>query len=143
MSVEEVFDKFAALYPDLDLKLASGYPSHEKSDVDVALLTDRVDLFEGFTVEHYNGDIIYSTEFMGREVNVYTTTDPKTAARGVTHRKNELKLAAKYPLLLAEVIKLKANGVKTEPAWIQAMGLVVECPYEAMLEDLSEVDIKF
>ena len=143
MSVEEVFDKFVTLYPDLDLDNASGYPSDcsKRSDVDIALfLPNRVEnLFEGFTVEHYNGDVIYTTDFMGREVNVYTTTNVKTAARGVTHRKNEIKLAEGRPLLLAEVIKLKCQGIKTEPAWIQAMGLIVKCPYEAMLEDLTEL----
>ncbi len=152
-TVELVFSEFIKSFnhPELPLRLASGCPSDAKgyltSDDDISLLHENYNkldtLFPGFEKKEYPDEpsCIYSTMFMGREVNIYATPSEKLANRSVIHRQNELELANYCPKLLAEVCKLKRQGYGTEPAWVKVLGLDGD-PYELMLESRLELGIE-
>lgn len=150
-TVEAVFDTFKKLFeekhPDYKdrFKLASGCPSDAKidslSDVDISLLDDNYASLDKLfpspkftkTPHETKPSCIYSIEFMGREVNIYATSDPAIANRSVTHRNNELELAKACPILLGMVVELKRTGLGTEKAWARVLHLDGD-PYEAMLK---------
>lgn len=145
MSVELVFERFANRYPNLHILLASGYPSDvgKVSDVDIGYFTPdhaKLDhLFPNATKKSKETVTIYSIQYLGREVNVYATSDIKLANRAVIHRRNEIELSKLRPELLPKVIELKLKGVKTEPAWVQALGITTDDPYETMLNNNREL----
>lgn len=154
MCVEVVFvlfkQNFEERYPEHkgNMKLASGYPSDiipgKLSDVDISfLIDDHANLEHIFPKELFTKDTkfpqrtIYTRIFRGREVNVFCTNDKKLYMKGVILRRNQHMLAINFPLLTAKVKKYKAMGsindipVSTTYAWVKALELKINHPYEA------------
>lgn len=138
MSVKEVFDEFAKLYPQYDMELASGVPEDvgELSAVDIVLfeIDHADDVFPGFLVEREAASTTYSTVFMDREVNIYVTNDLDLYENALVRRQHELFLSYNFPKLLQRVTNYKLEGMKTVPAWAAALELDAIDPYAALLK---------
>lgn len=65
----------------------------------------------------------------GRDVSVCASNDI-AVMRSVVHRKNELILN-KFPLIVQAAVVYKLNGLKTEPAYIRALGIEMNDDSEA------------
>jgi hypothetical protein len=99
------------------------------SDVDIVYMNEKYDELEHiFNTRIFRKEIqkdkkrcFYSAKLYGREVNILATNDPDKL-RSIKHRETELMLN-KYKFISAVAIGLKSNGVKTEPAYVQALGI--------------------
>lgn len=108
------------------------------SDVDISYYTRKPhDLLAHFPTgtkaERDDARTIYAIPGYARPVNLYATQDLRRAKRALKHRTTELALQAQYPELAAKAYELKRNGLGTEKAWAQVLGIQTD-PYEALLD---------
>ncbi len=108
------------------------------SDVDIAYFTKRPHellqwMPEGTTREERDPKhSIYSVPGYDRPVNFYATMDAAHAVRAPSHRATQLALAREYPQLAEQAHTLKTEGLGTEKAWAQLLGVEGDV-YEEMM----------
>ncbi|WP_127499241.1 DUF4269 domain-containing protein [Paenibacillus glycanilyticus] len=78
---------------------------------------------------------VYKANFRyeGFEFELFGQPVPVTKQHAYLHMVVEAELLKRNPDLRARVIRLKSQGIKTEPAFAQLLGLEGD-PYEALLE---------
>ena len=145
-SITHTFEQFKKNYK-IDMHLASGGLADCKgrgsSDVDVAVLHKDYDhlenVFVGFKKTSKEKRTIYSTRYLGREVNVYCTSDEKIFMRAQIHRRNELLINKHFPIVfLLATFNKRLEGVGTEEAYCRAIGVSSD-PYEYLLQDFDVI----
>lgn len=120
----------------------------EGSDIDIACSASDLGVFavharEKF--EHFDAFEIHEIQHLAEpaclasfnalnwDIEVFCQTMPTREQWGVRHFHIEQRLLKLFPALKSKVITLKQEGMKTEPAFAQLLGLKGN-PYEAMLE---------
>jgi hypothetical protein len=96
------------------------------SDVDVIIFDEDIEPGE---------DKIFVLHGYDRPVHVRSSCD-LLRLRSVDHRRIELKLESKFPALTEKARAAKADGLSTEAAWANVLGLEGD-PYEAMADEAS------
>nr|WP_202113063.1 DUF4269 domain-containing protein [Paenibacillus sp. MMS18-CY102] len=71
-------------------------------------------------------------EYSGLEFELFGQPKPLEQQYAYLHMVIEHHLLLRYPHIRAEIIRLKQDGMKTEPAFAQVFGLEGD-PYEALL----------
>lgn len=130
----------------------------EDSDIDIACSASDLSVFavharEKF--EHFDAFEIHEIQHLAEpacvakfhalnwDIELFCQTMPTREQWGVRHFHIEQRLLKLFPVLKSKVITLKQDGMKTEPAFAQLLGLKGD-PYTAMLEleIMSDDDIK-
>lgn len=119
-----------------------------ESDIDIACTAPDLDRFSAimreefgkmaaFTLrrmEHFSPPaVVASFKAMGWEIELFCQTIPTECQRGVRHFRIEKRLLALAPSLLEAVMRLRRQGLKTEPAFAKVLSLSGD-PYVALLE---------
>lgn len=146
LSVEDTFHKFINKYNNLNMKLASGGLMDVKgiSDVDISLFHNDYEhldhIFKNFSkkMDNKKPRVIYTTVYLGREINIYVTNDKKLYTRALKHRDIELKLN-KFENILTLAINYKLIGNKTEPSYCLALDIKTNDPYEYLLSSQKKI----
>lgn len=104
-------------------RIASGWPASGSSDIDILV-------YENHRSEDQEERVTFFCQ--GREVNVLISGDARRL-RSLRHRLVEIRATkTESPETVAQVVRMKVAGVKTEKAWQQALGLKGECCYTAV-----------
>jgi len=140
-SQDEVYHQFVKDmgegYGDQLHHVSGGLPDvRGLSDVDVGYVSPEYNrlmdkLPKGTTAEHKDQRSIYNIPGYGRKVGLYATDNPDFIERSRAHRDVANSLAKQHPELVSAASKLKQDGMGTEPAWAQTLGMEGD-PYEAM-----------
>ncbi|WP_420549470.1 DUF4269 domain-containing protein [Curvivirga sp.] len=129
----------------------------EDSDIDIACSTEELDSFQGYLNDNFGHlskfqshkyvrekipTILTSFFAYEWEFEIFCQNIPVSNQWGVRHFHIEQRLLSLVPCLREKVIGLKQQGIKTEPAFAQILGLKGD-PYQAMidLETLSDQDL--
>ena len=135
MSQEELFDQvydtYKAHFPTM-LHSSGGLPDAKgpgTSDVDISLFhaePESLALYFPADTEvdrSSEGRIVYKLKGYPREVNIYCSNG-LWWNRAALHRQTELALNAAYPALMEQAYAYKRDqGISTEAAWAQVLGL--------------------
>ncbi len=120
----------------------------EESDIDIACYAPNLTEFEtstsktfghlnDFSIQHCTVQdqptLITTFRHMNWEVEVFCQSIPTKDQWGVRHFYVEKRLLTLAPDLIQIIRQLKRQGLKTEPAFAQALDLKDD-PYEAILE---------
>ena len=140
-SQDEVYHQFVKDmgegYGDQLHHVSGGLPDvRGLSDVDVGYVSPEYSrlmdkLPKGTTAEHKDQRSIYNIPGYGRKIGLYATDNPDFIERSRDHRDVANSLAKQHPELVSAASKLKQDGMGTEPAWAQTLGMEGD-PYEAM-----------
>lgn len=135
---EEIYEELRPQLPRTVRHASGGFPDAKGiSDVDISMYAgNHADLLHKFpegTIPVY-GDTktLYKIPGYARPVEVFVSSDRHRLRRGLRHRKIALEIADRHPDLGMEIFKLKQQGIKTEPAIAQVLGLEGD-PYESVL----------
>lgn len=120
----------------------------EGSDLDIimdvadfSLFVERVETLYG-EKEKFNikklinrGSSVVKINFIfeGFEFELFAQSKPVKEQYAYLHMVIENTLLEQFPYIRAEVIQLKKEGVKTEPAFCKVLGIHGEDPYESLL----------
>ena len=146
-SQESIFKLINKLYPELKLQHASGgIPDVGKiSDVDMVTLQDKpndlLPMFPKGTTTKPLGHgvgLIYDIPGYKRPVSILSSANP-TDLRSVKHRSIEILLRNRYPKLYEKAKQLKSQGLRTEEAWTNVLGLEGD-PYDLMIDKQKVLD---
>lgn len=120
----------------------------EHSDIDIACSAKNLDRFsdvvreafghfENFRLSRYelNGEptVLASFRAQGWALELFCQGVPTERQWGVRHFRVEQRLLMLDPTLRSDVRRLKQRGIKTEPAFAEALGLLGD-PFVAMLD---------
>ena len=117
----------------------------EQSDIDIAcsaenlsdVVREAFDHFENFRLSRYklNGEptVLASFRAQGWALELFCQGVPAERQWGVRHFRVEQRLLMLDPTLRSDVRRLKQRGIKTEPAFAEALGLLGD-PFVAMLD---------
>ncbi|MTI11291.1 DUF4269 domain-containing protein [Curvivirga aplysinae] len=136
--------------PPLDIEI-------ELSDIDIACYTKDLDGFQAHLNDHLGHlkqfqshryirnqvpTVLTSFHAYEWEFEIFCQNIPVCYQWGVRHFHVEQRLLSLRPSLRKKVINLKQQGIKTEPAFAQILGLTGD-PYQAIvdLETLSDEDL--
>lgn len=110
----------------------------ENSDTLITILKDRFSGWDAFQIISTEGEkpvtvcnfILENTSF-----ELYGTTIPTDQQPGYIHMVKECEILRREGSeFRQEVIELKRQGIKTEPAFCRLLGLTGEDPYQELLE---------
>lgn len=148
-SINLIFEQLLKKFKLKKFYLASGGLSDIKgvgtSDVDIVYLVDKETdymkldyIFIGYVKKPRldKNRCYYLTKIGGREVSICASND-ESVMRSVTHRKAEVMLN-NFPLITAQAIGYKLDGMKTEASWAKVLNLEGD-PYDAMAMDLTKL----
>ena len=123
MQTHEAF-KLAKCFLPEGSKHVSGSLETEQSDVDVLVPSNGRERRISFV-------------FAGREFNVlFSSLEKRKTAR--KHRINGLRLEREFPKKAQEARRLKKDGMGTEPAWAEVLG-ISGCPYKTLAKDYKNI----
>lgn len=141
MSILREFDPVLIGTPPLDIAI-------EESDIDIACSSMDLDHFEAVATREFGqfddfqclhrtfqetSSTIIQFFALGWEIEIFCQPIPTHLQWGVRHFEIEKRLLKLQPKLRAAVIRLKENGLKTEPAFAAVLGLEGD-PYSSILE---------
>ncbi|WP_047982782.1 DUF4269 domain-containing protein [Ornithinibacillus californiensis] len=72
-------------------------------------------------------------QFNGFEFELFGQAQAVPEQNAYVHMVIEFELLKKYPTIREKIIRLKQQGVKTEPAFCQVLGISCDDPYEDLL----------
>jgi len=116
----------------------------EDSDLDIILEVKNVDVFkqyvkalygqlDGFTMEQSEKYITVTFRHKGFPIELYGENTPVKKQQAYMHMVIENYLMKKDPTLKDKVIKLKKQGIKTEAAFCEILGIKGD-PYIGLIE---------
>ena len=100
--------------------VAAEYDTFSDFQIDFITLQDRKSVVAKFNAFNW-------------EIELFCQSIPTDQQWGVRHFRIEKRLLTLIPTLRTKVLQLKRSGLKTEPAFANALGLSGD-PYEAILE---------
>lgn len=119
---------------DSDIDIACTSPDFERFFAVVRPAFGRMEAFSIRQVDHLAAPAaVASFNAMGWEIELFCQKLAIDCQRGVRHFRVEARLLALAPDLKDAVMRLKLDGLKTEPAFAKVLSLPGD-PYVAMLE---------
>lgn len=117
-----------------DIDIACTSPDFDRFSTVVRLEFGRMEAFSIHHVDHLSAPaVVASFRAMGWEIELFCQRIATEHQWGVRHFRVEAKLLALGPHLKDAVMRLKREGLKTEPAFARVLSLPGD-PYVALLE---------
>jgi hypothetical protein len=117
-----------------DIDIACTSPNFERFSAVVRAAFDRMEAFSIRHVDHLAAPAaVASFKAKGWEIELFCQTVATDHQWGVRHYRVQARLLALGPHLKDAVMRLKREGLKTEPAFAKVLGLSGD-PYVALLE---------
>lgn len=117
-----------------DIDIACSSPDFDRFSAVVRSAFDRMEAFSIRHVDHLAAPAeVASFKAMGWEIELFCQKVATDHQWGVRHFRVEARLLALGPHLKDAVMRLKREGLKTEPAFAKALSLPGD-PYVALLE---------